>query len=113
LGTSIECASSEGTVLGMSWTSVPPAATFRTCTPRQIAKTGMSRATAPRDKGISKVSRATSTSVVGWGASPYCTGSTSRPPVKSNASMRSRLRDGSSVGSSTTGSPPARFTDST
>jgi hypothetical protein len=30
----------------MSWTSVPPAATFSTCTPRQIAKTGTSRATA-------------------------------------------------------------------
>ena len=34
-----------------------PPATFSTCTPRQIAKSGMSRATASRDSGISNLSR--------------------------------------------------------
>ena len=94
LGTSIECSRSDVTDVGMSCTSEPPAATFSTCTPRQIAKTGMSRATASRESGISNRSRSASTSVVGCGVSPYRAGSTSRPPVSSSPSMRSRRRRG-------------------
>ena len=44
----IECASVVPEALGMSWISVPPAATLRTCAPRQIARTGRSRASASR-----------------------------------------------------------------
>ena len=43
--------------LGMSWTSVPPIATFSTCMPRQIARNGMPLATAARDSAISNSSR--------------------------------------------------------
>ena len=39
-----------GTWLGMSCTSVPPSATFSTCMPRQIARSGRSRAMRRRDQ---------------------------------------------------------------
>ena len=41
--------------LGMSWTSVPPAATLSTCAPRQIASSGRSRASASRASASSYV----------------------------------------------------------
>ena len=49
--------SSDGRWLGRSCTSVPPRETLSTCSPRQIARTGSSRASAARTRAISKLSR--------------------------------------------------------
>src|SRR3989304_1210107 len=65
----------------MSCTSVPPAATFSICTPRQMAKMGRSQARAAAMRDISNSSRGGSTSPsFSCGASPYLAGSTSPPP---------------------------------
>ena len=56
--------SSVSTAVGMSWTSVPPVATFRTCEPRQIASNGTPESTARRARSISNSSRPGSASSV-------------------------------------------------
>jgi len=59
------------TSMGMSWTSVPRRATFRTCSPRQIARSGRSRASASRTSFSSNSSRSPLDLVTaGWAASP-------------------------------------------
>src|SRR5436190_188122 len=93
----------------MSCTRVPPAATFSTWTPRQIAKIGKSRSRAAATSAISNSSRAGSTSSSpSRGDSPYLAGSTSPPPVSSRPSTPARASATGIDGSTRRTSPPAR-----
>src|SRR5207247_677517 len=74
---------------GTCWCSVPPSATFSTCSPRQIANTGTSSRSARSTSSSSRPSRSAETSVVlGCAASPNREGSTSPPPVRTSPSTR-------------------------
>src|SRR2546428_5014024 len=97
--------------VGTCWCSVPPSATFSTCSPRQIANTGTSSRSARSTSSSSRPSRSAETSVVlGCAASPNREGSTSPPPVRTSPSSRAQSASRAaeaSCGASKMGTPPA------
>jgi hypothetical protein len=91
----------------MSWTSVPPHATFITWMPRQIAKTGSCRARAVLTSAISNSSRPGSASTTdSCAASPYRDGATSSPPVSIKPSIPLRASSTPIDASTIRTSPP-------
>src|SRR2546428_8325037 len=96
---------------GTCWCSVPPSATFSTCSPRQIANIGTSSRSARSTSSSSRASRSADTSaVLGCGASPNRDGSMSPPPVSTRPSSRAQRASraaADSCGASSTGTPPA------
>src|SRR5215211_6627391 len=71
--------------------SVPPAATFSTCIPRQIPSNGRSRSSALQARAISNRSRSgRAPPISASGEAPYEAGSMSDPPERRRPSRRSR-----------------------